>query len=81
MYFKFTFPVFYRLHWLFNNSGAILPSIYLSESHGTVADRRLQVFGSIEEALRVSENNSRAVIVPYSRFRYKDTGVFYQLVG
>ena len=66
---------------MFVNSGALLPSIYLSETFGTADDRRLQVFGRLEEALRVIENNSRAVIVPYTRFRYRDTLNFYQLVS
>ena len=72
---------FTRLHWMFVISGALLPSIYLSETFGTVDDRRLQVFGRLEEALRVRENNSRTVIVPYTRFRYRDTLNFYQLVS
>ena len=66
---------------MFNNSGAILPSVYLSEKSGTVDTRRLYVFGQYHEALRVRGNTSRAVIVPYSRFIYRDTGKFYIMVS
>ena len=65
---------------MFENSGAIMPSIYLSKS-GTVDDRRRYVYGQLKEALRVKGNNSRAAILPYSRFTYRDTDIFYSLVG
>ena len=65
---------------MFDNSGAIMPSIYLSES-GTLEDRRLHVYGQLKEALRVKGNNSRAAILPYSLFIYRDSGNFYSVVG
>ena len=58
-----------------------MPSVYLSEHFGTLEDRKLYVYGQLKEALRVKGSNSRAAVLPYSRFKYRDTGNFYNVVG
>ncbi|XP_052820155.1 hyaluronidase-1-like [Mya arenaria] len=70
-----------RLDWLFNISSVLLPSIYLSEKIGTHNARQARAHGELGEALRVANAYSvhNTPLVAYSRFRYGDTGRFYDL--
>lgn len=68
---------------MFQYSTSLFPSIYLSQRFGTYVDKYDYVYGQLKEALRVKNKygGKNLPIVPYSRFKYRDTGNFYELVG
>lgn len=65
--------------WLFNESSALYPSIYLRPTH---ANQRAYVRSKLEEAFRVRDRSGdpQGVVFSYTRFNYSHTGFFYSLV-
>jgi hypothetical protein len=73
----------YRIQWLFDNSAALFPSLYLSKLRMSPEQHAQFVIGRTNEAVRVAQNVPRLVkptVNPYIWYRYHDVDEFLSQV-